>query len=313
MGLIDLHTHSTASDGEHAPTALAELALAAGIAVLALTDHDTMAGVAELREAALGTPLTIIAGLELSAEHDGPGVLHLLIYGADPEAPELAALLADMVRSRQERGPRILARLARLGIHISWDELCSSAGRTAVGKAHLAGLMVEKGHVASCDEAFTRYLNWGQPAYVKRLRWPSDRCLAVARAAGGISVLAHPVLMENSCREQDSPGRENSGVAPRTSVYLERLVSELVGQGLGGIEAYYPGQTPEQTERYLALAARHDLLVTGGTDFHGERVKAGVRLGVGSEDGFRVPPETADSLLAAIAAQDARLPERGTP
>jgi 3',5'-nucleoside bisphosphate phosphatase len=309
LGLIDLHCHSTASDGSHRPAELAELALTAGIDVLALTDHDTMAGGAELREAATGTGLRVIDGLELSADHEGPGVLHLLIYGADPETPVLVELLESMARGRLERGPRILEKLAEgCGIELAWEDVLEAAKGGVTGKAHIAEVIVARGHAASCDDAFRRYLAWGRPAYVRRLKPSLEQCFSIVAAAGGVPVMAHPILMERAI--QDQLRSEGHGIQESRDLAagsIEERIGELAGRGLRGIEAYYPGQAPEDTTRYLEVVRRHGLIATGGSDFHGERVKPGLVLGRGYGDGFAVPPELVDGLSSEMKkAREAR-------
>ncbi len=303
MGLIDLHTHSTASDGIHTPTELVQMALEVGLEVLSLTDHDTVAGHAELERATAGTPLSTVAGLELEAEHDGLDELHLLVYGAVYEEPRMAELLETMARGRRERGPRMLERLARSGVGLDWDEVCEVAGGEETGRAHFALVMVANGFAADCRDAVARYLYRGGPAYVKRLTWEAERCLATTAAAGGVGVLAHPCQLERRFRAQERrEGRETEEAAVRAAARLEGLVLELVGCGLRGIEAHYPGQPAEQTRRYVELARRHGLIVTGGSDFHGEPVKPGLRLGLGLDGGrdFSVPSELAEGLRAEI-------------
>jgi len=301
-GLVDLHCHSTASDGQHPPAELAKLAEEAGVTTLALTDHDTMAGCAELALAAEGTPLRVIEGLELSAHFDGPGVLHLLVYGADPGDEGLRELLARMERGRVERGPRIVEKLAEHGVAIPWEEVARASAGGLTTKGHIARVMVARGHAADVQDAFRRWLSWGRPAYVSRLKEPPEVCVGVARAAGGVTVLAHPVMMERRFREKYAASEAVVGDPPRRAAEeIEGLISDLARCGLQGIEAYYPGQEPEQTERYLAQAARLGLLVTGGSDFHGEKVKPGLALGRGYGGGFEVPRECADGLLEQMA------------
>lgn len=307
MGLVDLHCHSTASDGTHPPAELATIAREAGVEVLALTDHDTMAGCAELREAAAGEGVTVIEGLELSCEHHGPGTLHLLVYGPDPASPELAGLFEEMARGRIERGPRILELLGEAGVEISWDEVLEKAGGPVVGKAHIAGVMVDHGHAADCQEAFDRYLRWGRPAYASRAKRSPAECLRVANAAGGVGVLAHPGLLERShVSAYLAEGMATSESEGRAIGRMEELIFELARCGMRGIEAYYPAHSAEQTRRYLELARRIDGLATGGSDFHGERVKPGLRMGVGYGRGFSVPAEQADALLAEMKQRQRR-------
>jgi len=301
LSFIDLHAHSTASDGELSPIELVRRARSAGLMAVALTDHDTMSGIPDFLAAAEAISLPAIAGLELSAEFPGPGVLHLLVYGADPTAPVLAELLTSMQHSREERGPRMLELLDEIGIHLSWDELRRKTGRDAVGKAHVARLLVYHGHVPSCDVAFERYLNWGRPAYVQRLKWSSARCLEAALAAGGVPVLAHPCLLERSYLERARrQGEDDAGLSQRAAAFLAQVVAELVAHGLRGLEVWYPHQNAEQKQRYQNLAERHGLLQTGGSDFHGEQVKPGIQLGHGAAGDTRVPATLLPPLLAEI-------------
>lgn len=299
MGLIDLHCHSTASDGAHRPAELVELAGEAGVEVLALTDHDTMAGCAELVAAAEGTSLRVIEGLELSARYEGPGVMHILVYGADPADPGLRGLLARMAVGRLERGPMIVARLAeRCGIEIPWPEVVAVSAGGVTGKAHIGEVLVAHGHATDVEDAFRRLLSWGRPAYVSRPKEPPEVCLAIAAAAGGVTVLAHPLMMERRFREHFGDQDPEVGDPRRLAAErMESTISELFRCGLRGVEAYYPGQEAEQTERYLELTRRLGLIATGGSDFHGERVKPGLALGRGYGEGFEVPPELADGLL----------------
>ncbi|MFH1845609.1 MAG: PHP domain-containing protein [bacterium] len=301
MGYIDLHAHSTASDGELSPAELVSTARSERLEAVALTDHDTMSGIPDFLAAALALSLPAIAGLELSAEFPGPGVLHLLVYGADPTTPDLAELLASMQRSREERGPRMLELLDKIGIHLSWEELRRKTGRDAVGKAHVARLLVDHGHVPSCDVAFERYLNWGRPAYVQRLKWSTERCLAVALAAGGVPVLAHPCLLERSYLERARrQGGDDAGLPQRAAAHLARVVADLAAQGLRGLEVYYPHQSVGQQKRYETLAELYGLLKTGGSDYHGEQVKPGIVLGRGADGDTRVPAALLPPLLAEI-------------
>lgn len=284
MGLVDLHTHSSVSDGQYPPAELVRLALEEGLDVLALTDHDTLEGLPEFTAAAAGTSLTAVPGVEISTKNDGPGSVHLLVYGADPTSPVLQDLLRAMAESRRARAPRMVEQLRAHGLELTLAEVLEVAGREEVSRSHFAILLVRRGLARDQDDAFDRYLKFGRPGYYERLKKLPEECIRVGLEAGGVPVLAHPWYVEKERPEA-----------------LEPLLERLVRAGLRGLEVHYPDHTPEQTARYLALARRHGLLVTGGSDFHGGEVKPGVRLGRGAGGGFEIPRELAEGLLEEMA------------
>lgn len=256
---IDLHTHSTASDGCFSPGELVRLADAEGLAVLALTDHDTIEGLREARQAAATCPdLRFVAGIEVSAAFPA-GVLHLLGLGIDESAPAVRELSETLREARDKRNPKVIARLNELGVALSFDDVLAALPRASAGsdrpivsRMHIAEALRRKGVVGSTREAFDRYIGSGAPAYLDKERLPAGEVIAAIRAAGGIAALAHPVQLrcENSAQ-------------------LERIVRNLVHHGLEGLEVYHSQHTPERTRRYLDLARRFGLLITGGSDFHG--------------------------------------------
>jgi len=262
MRRVDLHTHSSASDGSHAPAQLVSLAIQAGLSALALTDHDTTDGLAPFIETGERLGLEVVPGLEVSTDFC-PGAMHILGYYVDPGDSGLQSMLRRLQRSRAQRGPQIADRLRMAGLELDYDEVLAEAGDAAVGKPHFAAVLVRTGNAKSMDEAFERFLRRGRPGYVEREKIGPARCIALIRVAGGIPVLAHPHYLET-----EDPG------------HLEKLVLDLVGHGLQGIEAFYPDHTLDEVERYKSLARRHRLLVTGGSDFHGD-AKPEARLGVG--------------------------------
>jgi predicted metal-dependent phosphoesterase TrpH len=278
--MIDLHTHSTFSDGSETPAALVATARVTGLRGLALTDHDTADGCDELLAACRAQGVTGFSGVEVSAEVSG-GTLHVLGYGIDPHHPDLAAKLLDVRDGRASRNRLILARLAELGCPMDWEEVAAFAGEEVVGRPHFARAMIARGYVASVQEAFDRFLAKGKPAYMDRLRFPPEECIRLVRAAGGVAVLAHPFTWE-----------------PDSARLAERL-TPLVEAGLGGIEAYYTEHTLEQQIVCLRLAQRHGLLVTGGTDAHGS-VTPDRTLGRG-RGGLEVPDALLGPLLDALA------------
>ncbi len=264
---VDLHTHSTASDGTRSPAEVVALADEAGLAALALTDHDTTSGLAEARAAAADRPgLRLVPGVEVSARYTG-GTMHILGLGIDENAPALRRLLASFIGARDDRNPKILAKLQAIGIDVDMDDVLGAAesfdpGRAhVIGRMHIAEAIRVKGYAQSIQDAFARYLGNGGAAFVDKERLEPREVIEGIVAGGGAAVLAHPVQL--NLRD----GQE-----------LEDYVRRLAAAGLGGIEVYHPDHSPERTRRYLDLARRLGLLVTGGSDFHGT-AKPGVSLG----------------------------------
>lgn len=257
--LCDLHTHSTASDGQYTPSELAALVKKRGAEVWALTDHDTADGVREAADAGEKLGLRVIPGIELSArEHH---TFHILGYGFDANAPGLARLCARMKESRDERSLRIIEYLRENGMTLTLAEVEAIAGGEVVGRPHFAQAMAGRGYVASNREAFDRWLDTDEfHARVERVKPPVRECVETIKAAGGKASLAHPYQI----------GVDDAA--------LEAIVRELKDYGLDAIECRYPKHTPEQQAFYLRLAGKYGLRVTGGSDFHGERVKPDVAL-----------------------------------
>lgn len=257
--LCDLHTHSTASDGQYTPTALVRLAEERKLETLALTDHDTVDGLEEAIQAGARAGIRVIRGIELSAK-EFP-TFHILGYGFAPEAPALSALCRELKEGRDQRAPRIISFLEERGARISLSEVEELAGGQIVGRPHFAQVLVRHGYVSSNREAFDRYLDTEEfQRRVERPKPPAQVCVEIIRAAGGRASLAHPY--------QIGVGDEE----------LERIVRHLANHGLDAIECFYPKHTPEQRDFYLKLAEKYSLHVTGGSDFHGEQVKPDVQL-----------------------------------
>jgi len=241
----DLHVHSTASDGTLSPSELVSAALEKHLDVLAIADHDSVAGLAEAFEAAAGTGLTVIPALELSAVVDGHDV-HMLGYFVDHQDPTLLRRLVDMRVARQRRAEAMVGALREAGHDVTIDAVLELSDGGAVGRSHVARALVDAGHAESIRDAFERLIGRGRPFYVgKDTRGPAEAIEAI-RSAGGLAVVAHP------------------GVSR-----LDPLLPAMLGAGLGGVEAYHADHNPEQRERYAAFARAHGLLVTGGSDFHG--------------------------------------------
>jgi len=252
----DLHSHSTASDGTSTPAEVMRRARAAGLDVIALTDHDTVAGHDEAR-AALPPGLTLVPGMELSCRLDGHSV-HLLGYLFDPAYPELAAETARIRESRVRRAEAMVERLAELGVPVTWEQVSALAAGGVVGRPHVARAMVEAGVIESPEQAFgPDWIGEGGRAHVRRYALDPARAIALVRAAGGVSVLAHP--------------RARGWEVP------DNVIAGLAAAGLAGIEVWHPDQDQAQRTALQDLAARLNLVASGGSDDHGELT--GYRLG----------------------------------
>ncbi len=253
---VDLHIHTTASDGAHPPREIVRMALERGLRAIAITDHDSTEGVDEALAAAQGTPLLVIPGVEISTDIPR-GEVHLLGYYLDAHNRELGATLAALRESRLHRAHKMVEKLAALGVTLSWERVQAIANGGSVGRPHVARALLEAGHIASLDDAFSLYIGREGPAYVERYKLtPADATALVARL-GGLPVLAHPAYIAN----------------------LSELLPQLAAAGLVGIESYYTGYTPEMTDGLLKLARQYGLVATGGSDFHGLGVVANAHLG----------------------------------
>jgi predicted metal-dependent phosphoesterase TrpH len=251
MKLIDLHTHSTASDGSYTPAEVVRLAKESGLAAVALTDHDTVDGLAEAVAAGEEFGVEVIPGVEISAQFPG-GTMHILGLFVDYRNGRLDQRLAVLKQARIDRNPRIIAKLNALDIPITMAQVNQISGGGQVGRPHIARALLEAGYVQELQEAFDKYLGWRKPAYVSKFRFPPDQALAMIREAQGIPVLAHPFTL---------------GLG--SAFALKNLLIELKGLGLAGLEVYYSEHTPEQEALYLKLARELDLQISGGSDFHG--------------------------------------------
>lgn len=280
---IDLHAHTTASDGSLSPTELVQKAAGLGLAALAVTDHDTIGGLAEARQAAADIGLDLVPGVELSVEDDG-GRFHLLGYGFDPQDAALGETLQDIRRSRAARNAQMAEKMVALGLPVTMDDVRAEAGEDAevIARPHFAQALIKKGVVTSVKEAFDRYLSTGKPLYLpKQVLTPAD-AIQLLHKAGGLAVMAHPGL-----------------VPLNDAVLAQRIESLHTDAGLDGIEAYYSQHSPAQTERFLGLATRLNMLVTGGSDFHGTP-KPHVPLGI-VFDGRPAPRALLDALRARLS------------
>lgn len=279
--MVDLHLHSTCSDGTLSPQALVEQAVRQGLSAVALTDHDTVSGIHEFCAAGQKAALTAIPGVEISVQWR-TGTMHMLGYFINPDNHELAAALEWMRSGRSQRNQEICRRLQQLGYPVRWEDVEALAQGEAVGRPHIARLLMERGIVSDVHEAFQRLLGEGKPAYVDRCRLPPQRAIEVIRRAGGVAVLAHPVTLQ-----LDRPA-------------LENCIVELMSYGLAGIECYYPEHAPELTAQLLDICRRHGLVATGGTDYHGE-TSPDIQMGTGFGD-LQVSDEVVEQLLARVPA-----------
>lgn len=283
MGFVDLHSHSTASDGTFAPAEVVRLAKSAGLTALALTDHDTVGGIAEAQAEAARIGIDFLVGIEISAEFPDPGRLHILGYGVDPNSPVLAEMMKLLVEGRDNRNPRIIARLQELGVAITMREVMEEAmGKTQnpshkpIGRPHIAAVLLRKGYVSSIKQAFDKYLAPGGLAYFDKERQTPRQAIERIQAAGGIAVVAHPVQLHTQSDAQ-----------------LERIIKDLADMGLEGIEVIHSDHTAALVEKYTRLADRFGLLKTGGSDFHGSNKKD---IQMGRAGAIRVPREFYDQL-----------------
>lgn len=271
MGKVDLHLHSSVSDGRYTPAELVNKAASAGLTVIALTDHDNVDGIAPALEAAKRFPnLKVIPGVEISTE-EAKGETHVLGYFIDYTYRELLESLEKMRDSRQGRAEAMVANLAGMGLPVEWQRVQEIAGDGSIGRPHIAQALLEKGYIATIKEAFDKYIAWGGPAYVERIKITPTGAVELIVRAGGLPVLAHP-LTDN---------------AP------EALIARLKKSGLAGIEAYYGEYTQQQVQTLLKLADKYELIATGGSDYHGLDENAETKMG-----GTKVPLAAAEKLIA---------------
>jgi hypothetical protein len=268
---VDLHLHSTASDGRLSPQELVCSAAELGLSIIAITDHDSVEGIAPaLLEAKNFPSLTVISGMELGTDAS-QGEVHILGYFINCGDPELVKSLEELRNSRQVRAQKMIAKLANLGIHIEWQRVQELAGGGSIGRPHIAQAILEQGYVVSSKEAFLKYIGRGGPAYVKRETMTPVQAVRLVVKVGGLPVLAHPASI----------------------THLEELISQLQRVGLVGIEAYYDGYTPKIVEYLTSLARKYRLIASGGSDFHGIDRNSETPIG-----GANVPFECAEQLLS---------------
>jgi len=268
---IDLHIHSTASDGKLSPTDVVRKSAERGLTVIALADHDTVDGIIPALAAAKAFPqLRVIPCIEISTDVPN-GEVHILGYFVDYTDHQLKATLERMRHSRRERAYGMVAKLGKLGIHIEWQRVQEIAGSGSIGRPHIAQAMLEKGYIVSIKEAFTKYISRDGPAYVEREKMTPQEAVELLLRTNGLPVLAHPLTINDS----------------------ETMVIKLKAAGLVGIEAYYNNYTTEEVSKLVSLANRYNLITTGGSDYHGLDNSTETMIG-----GADVPIESAEQLIA---------------
>jgi predicted metal-dependent phosphoesterase TrpH len=281
MMYVDLHLHTTASDGVLTPSELVRYAKTKKLQAIAVTDHDTIEGLDEAAAEGESIGFEVIPGIEISAEFS-PGSMHLLGYFIDIRHPLLIQKLKSLQEARAARNPKIVERLNRLGVRITYEDVVKASGGGQVGRPHFAQVLLEKGYVRSVQEAFERFLKKGAPAYADKFRFKASEAINFINGANGIAVLAHP----NTLGMDGNAG-------------FEALLLELVKGGLRGIEVYYPEHSASDVARYKLIAEKLGLVMTGGTDYHGID---GIDLDIGIGRGdMRLPYSMVEELRAAQA------------
>ncbi|MFV1998856.1 MAG: PHP domain-containing protein [Acidimicrobiia bacterium] len=275
----DLHLHSTASDGADSPAAVIRTAASLGLDGVALTDHDTLTGIPEAQDAADEVGIRLIAGVELSVDHDG-AKMHMLVYGLDPDKGALQDRLEELRQGRTFRNEKIVSALVDLGFDITIEDVRAHAKGPSVGRPHIADALVAKGYVSTRDEAFEHLLHDGGAAYFSRTRLSAVEAIRLGTASGGVCVIAHPKTV-------------NLRAGP-----FEQALRDLKSVGLGGLEAHHPMHDLDLRKHLEDLADDFGLIATGGSDYHGKD-KRQFLIGTGTGD-LRVPRTAFDEITAAI-------------
>lgn len=273
---VDLHCHSTASDGTLPPAKVVQLAKESGLTAMALTDHDTVAGIAEASAEAKKLGIDFISGIEISAEFPHPGTMHILGYGVDPDNDALKNLTETLIAGRDNRNPRIVAKLNEMGVSVTMKEWEDEAKGAVLGRPQLAAILHRKGYVSSIKQAFDKYIGQGAPAYFDKERLSPRQAIERIKTSGGIPVLAHPTQLRRPNFAQ-----------------IEMEIKNLADMGLGGLEVIHSDFNDAEVRLLNEIAERYHLLKTGGSDFHGSN-KPGIELGTAA--GRKIPREFFDRL-----------------
>lgn len=279
---IDLHIHSTASDGTFSPSEIVDMAVNLNLKAIAITDHDTIDGSKDAIAHGIPSCLQFLTGIEISASFpssfSGSGSLHILGYAINLNDSVLNQTLEKLQRARNDRNPLIIKCLNKLGFDFSLDDVSEKHGGGQLGRPHIAKFMIEKGFVTSVQEAFDKYLGKDKPAYVSKYRLDCNEAIEIILGAGGVPVIAHPFLtkLDNHATVED-------------------LIISLKSMGLMGVEVYYSEHPSDITTLYADIAKRYDLLMTGGSDFHGS-LKPDIKMGSGKNN-LSIPYKLYDDLI----------------
>lgn len=281
---IDLHIHSTASDGSFSPAEILSAVQKINLGAFSITDHDTIDGNKDVINSGIPSSISFLSGVEISSFPPEPfsssGSFHILGYGIDIEDEPLNQSLLKFQQARNNRNPKIISKLNDLGIDISMEEVVAIAGDGLIGRPHIARLLIEKGYTTTVKEAFNKYLAKGGAAFVDKYRINCENAITLIRNAGGLPVLAHPITLGMDFLQ------------------TEELLKKMVDFGLFGIEAIYTTHSPDRTKKYWQMADKLSLLVTGGSDFHGT-FKENIELGTGNGN-LDIPYHLYEKLITAL-------------
>ncbi len=277
MGKVDLHIHTSASDGRFTPSEIVRKAWEQGLVYIAICDHDSIEGVIPARETSWNLPgITVLGGVEINTDIPD-GELHILGYLFDHDNRELKSTLLDLRNSRIDRAKKMIEKLKAMGINITYRRVREIAGKGSVGRPHIAQAMLEQGYISTLREAFVKYISRGGPAYAERDKVTPEDAIRLIVRAGGIPVLAHPLTYENP----------------------ELFLPELISSGLAGLEVYYGSYLPDQVNFLLSLANKYHLIPTGGSDYHGLEALSEPPLGT-----VEVPLDCAKRLIELAQKTD---------
>lgn len=276
MRRVDLHVHSTASDGTFSPSQIVELAAKSGLSAIAMTDHDTVLGYDEAAAAGARLGIEVVPGIEISTRYEGP--VHILGYYVDPNSPDMAEVLDWIVKDRDERNEKMAARMAADGLPVSYAKMKERFG-SVIGRPHFADILIELGLAKDVNEAFDLYVEKGRKYYEGRNFLTIERSIELICSSGGVAVLAHPFQYR------------------RDDKRLRELIEHCMESGLSGLECRYSGYSRQQSDYLEALAEEYRLVKTGGSDFHGENKKH-ISLGSGTGE-LEVPYEYLEQLKKA--------------
>ena len=283
--MIDLHMHSSCSDGTLTPEELVSAALDMGLEAAALTDHDTVSGVHRFLSAASGTPLRVAPGVELASMLSSKDI-HIVGLFIDPDSTPLLAALEQMRLWREERNAEMVEKIRSKGFEITMDEVLAEAGGESVGRPHMATVLLKKGFFPDMQSVFNRLIGRGGSCYVARKYYPVDACIRLIHEAGGLAIWAHPLHAAHGARAA-----------------LRKIGSRLVGYGLDGLECYYSMFAEQQQADALEFARARSLLISGGSDFHGG-AHPRVKMGTGIDGNLAIPFEVYERLLTAKQNRD---------